>query len=151
MAEMTIASPAFEDGGPIPEKHGYSFDNVNPPLAFHGLPEGTQTLALIMDDPDAMEPAGKVWDHWVVWNIKPTEGIPEDWDVADAVEGENDYGEIGYGGPQPPDKEHTYIFRVYALDTRLDLEEGASKEELEEATKGHVLGKARMTGTFKPS
>ena len=148
---MDLTSPAFADGAPIPRSHGYEADNVNPPLAIEGVPADTESLALVMDDPDAVEPAGKVWDHWVVWNVDPGIGeIPEGWSVAGAVEGQNDYGEPGYGGPNPPDREHTYRFRLYALDTELDLSAGATKDDLLAAIEGHVLAEAQLDGTYAP-
>jgi Raf kinase inhibitor-like YbhB/YbcL family protein len=146
-----LSSSAFNDGEPIPEPYGYTEDNINPPLSIGGIPDETESLALIMDDPDAMEPAGKIWDHWVVWNIDPsTNEIPEDWTVTSATEGENDYEEPGYGGPNPPDREHTYYFKLYALDTSLDLDAGSKKEDLESAMKGHILDEAELTGTYTP-
>lgn len=116
-----------------------------------GVPADAVSLALVVDDPDAVEPAGKVWDHWVVWGIDPGVGrIPEDWDAAEATEGGNDFGEPGYGGPNPPDREHTYRFRCFALDAAVDLPSGASKAALEDAFEGHVLARARLEGTFAP-
>ena len=151
MSDLSLSSPAFRDGDPIPAEYGYTEDNVNPPLTIEGVPDGTESLALVMDDPDAVEPAGKVWDHWIVWNIDPdTRSIPEAWDVAGAVEGRNDYGENGYGGPNPPDRRHTYRFVVYALDERLGLKAGATKAELEEYVQGHVLDEAVLEGTYAP-
>jgi len=151
MASLTLASPAFADGEPIPDRYGYAAANVNPPLEIDGVPDGTASLALVMDDPDAVEPAGKIWDHWVVWNVDPGTGrIPEQWDAAGAVEGDNDFGERGYGGPNPPDREHTYRFRLFALDAPLDLEPGASAAQLETAMEGHVLAEAQLEGTFAP-
>ncbi|MFB6121384.1 MAG: YbhB/YbcL family Raf kinase inhibitor-like protein, partial [Halobacteriaceae archaeon] len=146
---LELTSPAFDDGEPIPERHGYTEADVNPPLSIDGVPDDAESLALVVDDPDAREPAGKVWDHWVVWNMDPdTTEMPEDWAAASAVEGENDYGERGYGGPNPPDREHTYRFRLYALDTELDLPPGASKADLEDAMAGHVVAEASLTGTY---
>jgi Raf kinase inhibitor-like YbhB/YbcL family protein len=148
---LSIESPAFDDGAPIPEEHGYTESNTSPPLAFGGVPGETASLALVVDDPDAVEPAGKIWDHWVVWNIDPDIGrIPEDWSAATAKEGANDYGGRGYGGPNPPDREHTYRFTLYALDTTLDLPEDTDADALEEAIEGHVLDEAVLTGTFTP-
>jgi hypothetical protein len=148
---MRLSSPAFEDGGPIPDRYGYTASNVNPPLTVEGVPEAAVSLALIVDDPDAMEPAGKVWDHWVVWNVPPdVEEIPEGWSVAGATEGRNDYGESGYGGPNPPDREHTYRFRLYALDEPLSLSASATKADLRAAMEGHVLAEAELTGTYAP-
>ncbi|MFB6345374.1 MAG: YbhB/YbcL family Raf kinase inhibitor-like protein, partial [bacterium] len=107
--------------------------------------------ALIMDDPDAREPAGKIWDHWVVWNIDlgNTE-LPEDWSAGAADEGLNDYGEQGYGGPNPPDREHTYYFKLYALDTQLDLPSSTNSSELENAMNPHIIDETELTGTYSP-
>lgn len=151
MTELNLSSPEFEDGDPIPEKYGYTEANVNPPLTIRGVPSAAESLALIVDDPDAKEPAGKVWDHWLVWNVSPDrEEIPEDWAADEATEGQNDYGEAGYGGPNPPDREHTYRFRLYALDTTLDLSPAATKDDLIDAMTGHVVDKARLDGTYAP-
>ncbi len=151
MTDLQLSSPAFDNGERIPEKYGYTEQNVNPPLRIDGVPDGTVSLALVMDDPDAEPVAGKVWDHWVVWNIDPSVSIIEENSVPQgAVEGETDYGEIGYGGPNPPDQEHTYVFKLYALDTGLELAEGATKEELEEAMDGHILEETRLEGTYAP-
>lgn len=148
---MELSSPAFDDGEPIPDRHGYTAANTNPPLQWAGVPEEAASLALVVDDPDAVEPAGKVWDHWVVWNLDPDRReIPAGWDADDAIEGQNDFGERGYGGPNPPDRPHTYEFRLYALDDRLTLGAGATKAQLEEAMSGHVLDRAELTGTFAP-
>ncbi|MFW5964969.1 MAG: YbhB/YbcL family Raf kinase inhibitor-like protein, partial [Natronomonas sp.] len=139
MAELRLTSPVFADGDAIPRQYGYTEANVNPPLEIDGVPDDAETLALVVDDPDAVEPAGKVWDHWLVYDIDPARTtIPEDWDGGDATEGTNDYGESGYGGPNPPDREHTYRFRLYALDAPVDLDAGASKTELEAAMDGHI-------------
>lgn len=148
---MELSSPAFGDGEPIPDRYGYTAANDNPSLTIGDSPDEAVTLALVVDDPDAVEPAGKVWDHWVVWNIDPDrQKIPEGWNPGDAVEGQNDFGERGYGGPNPPDRPHTYEFRLYALDDRLTLGPGATKEQLEEAMQGHVVGRAELSGTFAP-
>jgi len=148
---MQLTSPAFEDGAPIPEVYGYTAANVNPPLRIEDVPAEAASLALVVDDPDAREPAGQVWDHWVVWNVDPaTTEIPRAWDATDAVEGQNDYGEPGYGGPNPPDREHTYRFRCYALSEELDLPAGATTDDLESAMDGVVLAKAELAGTYAP-
>ncbi len=106
---LTLKSSAFENNDEIPEEYGYTKENINPPLSVSEVPPGTKTLALVMDDPDAEPVAGKIWDHWVVWNINPEiSEIPEDWDQKGSMVGKNDYGEKGYGGPNPPDK-NTYI------------------------------------------
>lgn len=144
---MEISSPEFEDGERMPERHGYTRENVNTELEIEDVPGDAESLALIMDDPDAKEPAGKIWLHWTLWNISPgTQRIGEG--ESPGVEGETDFRDTGYGGPNPPDREHTYVFRLYALDTELDLKEGASREELEAAMDGHVVEKAELRGRF---
>lgn len=151
MTQLTISSPAFRDGDPIPDEYGYTEQNVNPPFRISGVPGEAETLAFVIDDPDAVEPAGKVWDHWVVWNVPPErEEIPEDWDADDAVEGRNDYGEQGYGGPNPPDREHTYRIRLYAVDTELELGRRADADDLRDALEGHVVDEATLEGTYAP-
>jgi len=127
MGNFKLTSSAFEDGGEIPRECGYKNGNKVPPLAVSGIPEMTESLVLIMDDPDAMGPAGKVWLHWLVWDIIRHE--PEQTDEMDSfpgnsrIEGITDFGEVGYGGPAPPDKRHTYVFKVYALDCTLGGQE----------------------------
>lgn len=148
---MKLTGPAFEDGGYIPEKHGYTRENTNPPLEIEEVPENAESLVLIIDDPDALEPAGKVWDHWTVWNIPvETSRINEGSTPSGAVEGMTDFGERGYGGPNPPDGTHTYRFRLYAVDTELDLAGEATKEEVLEAIEGHVVEETGLEGRFDP-
>ena len=115
----------------------------------------TESLVLIMDDLDAMGPDGKVWLHWLVWDIFPKQ--PEQEDEMDSfpgnncIEGESDfYGEVGYGGPAPPDKRHTYVFKLYALDTKLDLPDKSTKAAVEKAMEGHIIEQATLTGTYAP-
>ncbi|WP_276272005.1 YbhB/YbcL family Raf kinase inhibitor-like protein [Haloarcula litorea] len=151
MGGLELTSPAFEAGGRIPEEHGYADANVSPPLTVENVPDGTASLLLIVDDPDAREPAGKVWDHWLLWNIPPDVGeLSAGTTPEGAVEGQNDFGETGWGGPNPPDSEHTYRFLLYALDTTLGLDPSATKDDLYDAAEGHLLGKAKLTGTFAP-
>jgi len=151
MAPLQLTSPVFEDGEPIPPEYGSTERNVNPPLEIDGVPDKADALALVVDDPDAVEPAGKVWDHWVVWNIDPrSETVPEDWDAAEAIEGQNDYGDDGYGGPNPPDREHSYRFRLYALDEQVALDAGATKDDLLGEVADHVVDKATLEGTYAP-
>ncbi len=148
---MRLSSPSFSDGEAIPEKYGYTEENVNPPLKIEDVPEEAESLVLLMDDPDAVEPAGKVWDHWTVWNIdSDTTEIPEGSVPSGAVEGKTDYGETGYGGPNPPDKEHAYRFRLFALDEELDMPESSTKKDVEEAMEDKVLAEAKLTGTYAP-
>ena len=140
MSELTITCSDFKEGAEIPKKFGYKHGNETPEIIFHNIPDNARTIALIMDDPDAMGAVGKVWVHWLFYN--DGNDVP--------IEGKTDFGEIGYGGPAPPDKRHTYIFKVYALNAKLDLKEGYSKQELEDAMKGHILAETKLTGTFAP-
>ena len=139
MSEFSITSPDFEEGGEIPKKFGYKFENEQPDISFNNVPDGHKSTALIMDDPDAMGAVGKVWVHWLVVNNNGSQ-----------IYGKTDFGENRYGGPAPPDKRHTYVFKAYELDTDLDLNEGYSKQELEDAMKGHIIAEAKLTGTFAP-
>ena len=141
MSDFSITCSDFDEGAEIPKKFGYKFENEEPNISFNRPPSSTTTLALIMDDPDAMGAVGKVWLHWLQYH-NLTESSP--------VEGKTDFDEIGYGGPAPPDGRHTYIFKAYALDTELELKEGFSKQELENEMKGHILAEAKLTGTFAP-
>ena len=146
---MKLESYAFENGKVIPRKYGYKIENLSPPLQISEIPEGTKSLVLIMDDPDAMVAVGKVWVHWVLWNISPnTKEVLENSIPNNSVEGKTDFNEIRYGGPAPPDKEHTYIFKLYALDISLDLKQGSTK--IEESMKKHILSETRLEGKFAP-
>ncbi len=148
---MILTSPAFKNGETIPKKYGYKNENLNIPLKISEIPDKTKSLALIMDDPDAMSVVGKVWVHWVLWNISPNiKEIPENLIPENSKEGKTDFDEIGYGGPAPPDKEHTYIFKLYALDVILNLKQGSTKIELEESMKKHILIEAKLEGRFAP-
>ena len=138
---MELNSTDFQEGSEIPKKFGYKHENEQPNDEFSSVPTETKTLAIIMDDPDAMKAVGKVWVHWLTYH-----GVNDNT----KIEGKTDFGEIGYGGPAPPDGRHTYIFKGYALDIILNLKEGYSKQELEDAMKGHILAEAKLTGTFAP-
>lgn len=151
--EFVIQSSAFTEGGPIPKLYTGEGDDISPPLSWSQVPEGTKSIAIICDDPDA---PGRTWVHWVLYGLSPgtTElpaGVPADKSVLEgAMQGINDFGKIGYGGPMPPPgKPHHYLFKVYALEIELDLEPGVTKAELEEAMKGHILTFNRLTGTYK--
>ena len=148
---MQLTSSGFSDGDEMPIELGYKNGNETPALSINGIPEGTKSLALIMDDPDAMGAVGKVWVHWVVWNIDPTrEFITGNPQESKFVEGMTDFGEVGYGGPAPPDKTHTYVFKLYALDTELDLPQKSTKADVEKAMEGHIVDQATLTGTYAP-
>ena len=129
----------WNDGEEIPKKCGYKHGNKVPDIFYHDL-EG-ESYALIMDDPDAMAAVGKVWVHWLEYGSVYDEYV---------TNGINDFGELGYGGPAPPDKRHMYVFTLYDLDTRLKLKKGFSRKELEDAMKGHIIGEAKLTGTYAP-
>jgi len=137
---MKLHSSAFGDGSSIPKKHTADGPNVSPPLEWSQPPAGTQTFALICEDPDA--PRG-TWIHWVLFNIPAgAKSLAEGWsDVG--TDGSNDFGVLGYGGPSPPrGKPHRYFFKLYALDAPLKLAKGASKAQAEKAMEGHVLAEA---------
>jgi len=145
MGNLKLTSSAFSHGGEIPRKCGYKNGNKEPPLTISGKSEGTKSLVLIMDDPDAMAAVGKVWVHWVAWNIDPTKT-----ELEKSTEGMTDFGEVGYGGPAPPDKTHTYVFKLYALDSKLDLPDKSTKVDVEKAMEGHIIEQAQLTGTYAP-
>ncbi|MEM2160157.1 MAG: YbhB/YbcL family Raf kinase inhibitor-like protein [Candidatus Nitrosotenuis sp.] len=148
---MILQSSSFQDGSEIPKKHGYKYDNISPSLTIKQIPAQTKSLVLIMDDPDAMGAVGKLWVHWLVWNIDPKDSeIKEGSIPKGAIEGTTDFGQIGYGGPAPPDKRHTYVFKLYALNTKIELKKGATKKQLEDAMENHIIAQTSLSGTFAP-
>lgn len=151
MDNLILESNAFKNEQEIPKKYGYKNNNINPPLNIKQIPQNTKSLVLIMDDPDAMNVVGKIWVHWILWNIESTtKEIKENSIPTGAIEGKTDFGEIGYGGPAPPDKEHKYIFKLYALDNKLNLNVGASKGQVEASMKNHIIAEAQLIGKFSP-
>lgn len=152
---MKLTSSAFSDSEAIDKAYTCQGANHNPPLSISEVPEGAQTLALIVDDPDAATDPngpGHTYDHWVVWNISPkTTEIAENSTPSLAVEGLNGSGKPGYIGPCPPTGMHRYFFRLYALDTKLELPEDADKEDVEDAIGGHVLARTELIGTYQKS
>lgn len=151
--KMTITSSAFKMGSPIPKKYTGDGPDVSPPLSWEGVPQEAKSLALISDDPDA--PVG-TWVHWVIFNIPPTEkGLPEGIPKQEvlpngAKQGLNDFRKIGYNGPAPPPgKPHRYYFKLYALDTMLNLPSGVKKADLLKAMEGHILATAEYMGTYQ--
>lgn len=150
--EIKITSSAFVEEGMIPSKYTCDGQDVSPPLEWGAVPEGTKSIALISDDPDA--PRG-TWVHWVLFNLpaetrKLEEDIPPDKTLpSGARQGTTDFGRVGYGGPCPPSGTHRYFFKIYALDTKLDLAAGANKSELLKAMEGHVLGQGQLIGKYK--
>ena len=146
---MKITSPAFENNGNIPSKYTCDGKNISPPLNISDVPEGAKSLVLIMDDPDAVLPAGKVWDHWVIWNISPFTKEIKEGEQPRGVRGRGTSNNLTYKGPCPPDRVHRYFFRLYALDSGLQLPEGSMKAEVETAMKGHILTKAELMGRYE--
>jgi hypothetical protein len=149
---MRITSTAFADNGEIPTVHTCEGRDIAPPLQFGGAPAGAKSLALIVDDPDAPDPAAPkmTWVHWVVYDIPPSAaGLPEGGALpSGARDGLNDWKRIGYGGPCPPVGRHRYFFKLYALDTTLSFAHPPTKQQLEQAMKGHVLAHAELVGTY---
>lgn len=149
--EIKLKSSAFENGGMIPKKYTCDGDDMSPPLSWSQVPEETQSFAIICDDPDA--PMG-TWVHWVAYNIPPEvnglkENItPERKMKSGGIQGMNDLKKIGYGGPCPPGGVHRYFFKIYALDTKLDLEPGATKSQLLIAMEGHIIAKGDLMGKY---
>ncbi len=141
---LQVTSSAFGHNQPIPRKYTCQGQDINPPLAITGIPAGTKSLALIMDDPDA--PGGN-WDHWLVYNIAPTPEIKEN--SVPGTQTRNDFGKVDYGGPCPPSGTHRYFFKLYALDTTLTFKGAPSKEALEQAMQGHILEKAELIGLYQ--
>lgn len=140
---LLISSLAFNQGGMMPSQFTCDGKNVNPPLHIDKIPEGTKSLALIVDDPDA--PRG-TWVHWVVWNIPPTHEIGEN--TTPGVQGLNDFQKASYDGPCPPSGTHRYYFKVYALDTMLTLTPHSRKQDLEKAMKDHIIGSGEIMGRY---
>jgi len=156
MNEMKIESPAFKNGGEIPAKYTDEGKDVSPPLEWSGVPEGTRSLVLIVDDPDAPDPKAPkmTWVHWVLFNIPPTaKGLAEAVKSGELPEGTkeglNDWKRTGYGGPAPPIGRHRYFHKLYALDTVLKLDGHPTKAQVEAAMKGHILAKAEVMGTYQ--
>ncbi|HVE81073.1 MAG TPA: YbhB/YbcL family Raf kinase inhibitor-like protein [Candidatus Dormibacteraeota bacterium] len=143
---MKLISPVFENNSAIPPKYTCQGENINPPLNYVDVPEDAQSLALVVDDPDA--PSGN-FVHWLVWDIDPaTPGIGENSVPEHAVQGRNDFGRQNYGGPCPHSGTHRYCFRLYALKTKLNLPPSASKSELEEAMKDKIIKHAEIGGQY---
>ena len=148
---MQITSSAFADHTPIPGRYTCEGEDVNPPLSIAGVPSGAASLVLLVDDPDAPNPAAPqvVWEHWVMWNISPdTSSIAAGSVPAGAVQGTNSWGRTDYGGPCPPIGTHRYFFKLYALDTALALGTTSIKADVETAMQGHVLAEAQLVGLY---
>ncbi len=152
IASLTLSSEAFDDGGNIPVKYTCDGEDISPPLSWGDPPEGTVSFVLIVEDPDA--PMG-VFTHWVIYNIPASlrglpEGVPAQGEVeGTGVQGKNDFNRLGYGGPCPPKgPAHRYVFKLYALDTSLNLKAGATKKQVLKEMEGHILGYGELTGKY---
>ena len=150
---IQLTSPAFVEGSPIPVTYTCDGDDLSPPLSWNSVPEGSQSVTLIVDDPDA---PGGTWAHWVLYAISPdANGLPEGIQStgltsSGGISGSSDFKRLGYGGPCPPGGDsHHYFFKLYALDTRLDLDRGATKMELVDAMSGHILAERALIGTYR--
>lgn len=143
---MILTSPGFRDGEKIPQEHTCDGNDSSPHLVIRDVPGGTKSLVILMDDPDA--PMG-TFDHWVVWNIPPTtREIPKGTEP-EGVQGITSFGKEGYGGPCPPSGSHRYFFKLYALDSKLDISEGSTKRDVEQSMEGHVVDEAQLMGTYE--
>lgn len=148
---MEITSSVFAHGQKIPSRYTCDGEGVNPPISIAGVPEGTRSLAMIMDDPDVPTHIREdgLWNHWLVFDMPPSlDRIGENHEP-EGIPGVGTSGHTGYFGPCPPDREHRYFLRLYALDTRLDLRPGATRAQLEEAMEGHVIDKAELMGRYE--
>ena len=143
---LIISSPAFREGENIPSKYTCEGEGINPPLKVENIPDGTQSLAIIAEDPDA---TGGTFDHWIVWNIPPHSTIIEN--RIPGISGKNSTGKTGYHGPCPPSGTHRYFFYVFALDQNLDLDAGSNKESLRIAMKSNILDHGKIMGRYKNS
>ncbi len=143
--QLQIKSSAFESGAYIPSRYTCEGDNVNPPITIENIPVGTKSLVIIIEDPDA---AKGTFNHWTIWNIRPVVNIIEN--TAPGVEGKNGFGTMSYQGPCPPEgTAHRYFFKVYGLDTLLDLSTGSDSHKVENAMKDHVVAEGTLMGLYK--
>ena len=152
MKPINLTSSVFEQGAMIPKQYSCDGEDISPELSWSNIPEGTKSLVLICDDPDA--PMG-TFDHWILFNIPSSyDGLPENYKLTNKAHesikgGTNHFNKLDYGGPCPPDGLHRYFFKLYALDMEvLPLQEGASKEEVEKTMEGHILGKGELMGKY---
>ena len=148
---MQLTSPAFDHEGLIPAKYTCDGENISPPLEIQEVPAGTISLVLLVDDPDVpkdVRPDG-MWDHWVLFNLDPKQLIiPENTSPIVGIVGLGTRGENKYTGPCPPDREHRYFFKLYALDIKVDLNESANKKDLEKAMTNHIIEKTELIGRY---
>jgi len=144
--KMKITTTAFQQGGNIPSKFTCDGADANPPLRFEGAPAEAKSLALIADDPDA---PGGLFTHWLVWNIDPkTTSVEENSAPSNGVQGKNDFGKSGYGGPCPPSGTHRYVFKIFALDRQLDLAADSKRAQLDAQMRGHIIAQGELIGRY---
>ncbi len=148
---MQLTSSAFQHEDKIPPKYTCDGEDINPSLLITDVPEGAKSLVLIMDDPDVPKRlrADGMWDHWVVFNLSPSTSKVNEDEQPQGVAGKGTEGKLIYRGPAPPDREHRYFFKLYALDTMLTLKEGATKAEVEDSMKSHILSEAVLMGRYE--
>jgi len=146
---MKLTSLAFENNEKMDPKYTCDGVNLNPPLVILDVPKSAKSLVLIMDDPDAIKPAGKIWDHWIVFNIPPETREIKEGQEPRGVQGKGTSGNLKYKGPCPPDAEHRYYFKLYALDLMLNLKEGVTKLEVERAMERHILARAELVANYE--
>jgi Raf kinase inhibitor-like YbhB/YbcL family protein len=148
---MKISSPAFENNGLIPSNYTCDGEDISPPLKIDGVPEGTKSLVLIVDDPDVPKSlrADGMWDHWIVFNIPPNATKIAKGEEPKGIHGKGTSGNYDYHGPCPPDKKHRYFFKLYALDTMLDLKKGVLKEEVERVMENHIIEQFVLIGMYE--
>ncbi|HUL24005.1 MAG TPA: YbhB/YbcL family Raf kinase inhibitor-like protein [Thermodesulfobacteriota bacterium] len=144
---LRLSSPALENGGKIPKKYTCDGANINPPLTIENVPSNTKSLALVFDDIDA--PRG-TYVHWILWNLAPdSREVKENSVPEGVVQGMNDFKKPSYGGPCPPGRAHKYVFKIYALDTLLNLNPKSTKKDLEKVMEGHMISRAQLTGLYQ--
>jgi Raf kinase inhibitor-like YbhB/YbcL family protein len=150
---IRLESPAFRHNGRIPSRYTCDGDNVSPPLMIHDVPEGTQSLALIVEDPDVPTRVRSdgMWNHWILYNIQPNVREIEEGKEPPGMPGTGTHGGKEYYGPCPPDREHRYFFKLFALSRILDLNPEPEKDELEKAMEGHIIEKCELTGLYERS
>jgi Raf kinase inhibitor-like YbhB/YbcL family protein len=144
-AKMKITSPGFEQGGNIPSKFSCDGGNTSPPLQISDVPSAAKSLVLIVDDSDA---PGGLFTHWIVWNISPQNASIAEGSTPNGVQGTNDFGKSGYGGPCPPSGSHRYHFKIFALERQLNLSSGARRAQVDAAMKGHVIAQGELVGRY---
>lgn len=148
---MKLKSAAFQEGGKIPSKYSCQGDNISPPLSISEVPPDAKSLVLLMDDPDVPHSirSDRMWDHWVIYDMPPMTKEIAEGATPPGIQGKNTAGSSSYMGPCPPDREHRYFFKLYALNVKLSLSPGATKAQVEKAMEGHILAKCRLMGRYE--